>query len=109
MHERASVLALKRITALTCHLQCRQSRCDLPHQLAVPVQPQSSWAACLAHRSPPSPPPLPCPATHGSHQIVNNTYPPGLGEPLNVILSAESDPAVLVDSLYDGGFQNYML
>jgi hypothetical protein len=44
-----------------------------------------------------------------SHQVVNNTYPPGLGEPLNVILSSASDPAVLKDSLYDGGFQNYML
>lgn len=44
-----------------------------------------------------------------THQVVNNTYPPGLGEPINVILSADSDPAVLVDSLYDGGFQNYML
>ncbi|CAK9779616.1 hypothetical protein CC85DRAFT_288971 [Cutaneotrichosporon oleaginosum] len=41
--------------------------------------------------------------------VVNNTYPPGLGEPLNVIISTESDPAVLKDSLYDGGFQNYML
>ncbi|BEJ11017.1 hypothetical protein CspHIS471_0104390 [Cutaneotrichosporon sp. HIS471] len=41
--------------------------------------------------------------------VVNNTYPPGMGEPLNVIISADSDPAVLKDSLYDGGFQNYML
>ncbi|BEI79945.1 hypothetical protein CcaverHIS002_0104740 [Cutaneotrichosporon cavernicola] len=41
--------------------------------------------------------------------VVNNTYPPGMGEPLNVIVSANSDPAVLKDSLYDGGFQNYML
>ncbi|KAL1408791.1 hypothetical protein Q8F55_005604 [Vanrija albida] len=40
---------------------------------------------------------------------VNGTYPPGLGEPLNVIISANSDPEVLVDSLYKGGFQNYML
>lgn len=32
-----------------------------------------------------------------------------MGEPLNVILSADSDPAVLKDSLYDGGFQNYLL
>lgn len=42
-------------------------------------------------------------------QIVNNTYPPGQGEPLNVIVSGDSDPQVLVDSLDNGGFQNYML
>ncbi|TXT10601.1 hypothetical protein VHUM_02106 [Vanrija humicola] len=41
--------------------------------------------------------------------IVNGTYPPGLGEPLNVIISANSDPEVLVDSTFKGGFQNYML
>jgi len=41
--------------------------------------------------------------------IVNGTYPAGLGEPLNVILSAESDSAVLVPSLFDGGYLNYML
>ncbi|WOO82437.1 uncharacterized protein LOC62_04G005926 [Vanrija pseudolonga] len=41
--------------------------------------------------------------------IVNGTYPPGLGEPLNVIISADSDPEVLVDSTFKGGFQNYML
>ena len=45
--------------------------------------------------------------THG--QIVNGTYPAGLGEPLNVILSADSDKEVLVKSLNDGGFLNYML
>lgn len=44
-----------------------------------------------------------------TYQVVNDTYPPGLGEPINVILSAKSDPEVLIDSLYDGGFQNYML
>ncbi|RSH78561.1 uncharacterized protein EHS24_002287 [Apiotrichum porosum] len=41
--------------------------------------------------------------------IVNNTYPAGQGEPINVILSGTSDAQVLVDSLDDGGFQNYML
>ncbi|WWC61719.1 uncharacterized protein I303_104304 [Kwoniella dejecticola CBS 10117] len=41
--------------------------------------------------------------------IVNGTYPAGLGEPLNVILSADSDKEVLVKSLDDGGFLNYML
>ncbi|KAL7421710.1 hypothetical protein Q5752_003480 [Cryptotrichosporon argae] len=41
--------------------------------------------------------------------IVNGTYPAGLGEPLNVIISAQSDPAVLVQSQDNGGFNNYML
>lgn len=42
-------------------------------------------------------------------QIVNGTYPAGLGEPLNVILSGDSDDEVLAKSLDDGGFLNYML
>ncbi|KAK4688564.1 hypothetical protein P7C73_g1548, partial [Tremellales sp. Uapishka_1] len=41
--------------------------------------------------------------------IVNGTYPAGLGEPLNVILSAESDAAVLQQTTADGGFLNFML
>jgi hypothetical protein len=40
---------------------------------------------------------------------VNGTYPAGLGEPLNVILSANSDKDVLVKSTDNGGFLNYML
>lgn len=40
---------------------------------------------------------------------MNGTYPAGLGEPLNVILSGDSDAAVLVKSVDDGGFLNYML
>lgn len=38
-----------------------------------------------------------------------DTYPAGLGEPLNVIISANSDKAVLVDSTNNGGLQNYFL
>lgn len=64
-------------------------------------QPTETTHRSLSHHTPHLPP--------NSRQIVNNTYPPGLGEPLNAIVSADSDPAVLVDSLYDGGFQNYML
>lgn len=37
------------------------------------------------------------------------TYPMGLGEPLNAILSANSDSAVLVDQMEDGGLQNYFI
>ncbi|KAH9979891.1 hypothetical protein BGW80DRAFT_1271078 [Lactifluus volemus] len=40
---------------------------------------------------------------------VNNTFPPGLGEPINVILLGTSDPAVLVDQQTDGGYRNYLL
>jgi hypothetical protein len=40
---------------------------------------------------------------------VNNTYPAGLGEPLNIILSGDSDDDVLVQSADNGGFLNYML
>lgn len=32
-----------------------------------------------------------------------------MGEPLNVILSGDSDAEVLVKSVDDGGFLNYML
>lgn len=41
--------------------------------------------------------------------IVEETYPAGLGEPLNIILSGNSDDAVLVDSELDGGFRNFWL
>ncbi|CED82398.1 hypothetical protein [Phaffia rhodozyma] len=41
--------------------------------------------------------------------IVNETYPAGLGEPLNMIISANSDAAVLVDSADNGGLRNYYL
>ncbi|KAG9096262.1 hypothetical protein FRC06_008861 [Ceratobasidium sp. 370] len=37
------------------------------------------------------------------------TFPAGLGEPLNVILSAKSDSAVLVDREDKGGLRNYFL
>lgn len=40
---------------------------------------------------------------------VPDTFPAGLGEPLNVILSANSDAAVLVDQENDGGLRNYYL
>ncbi|WVF71612.1 hypothetical protein IAT40_006420 [Kwoniella sp. CBS 6097] len=51
------------------------------------------------------------PADGGGYMltIVNGTYPEGLGEPLNIILSADSDKEVLVKSLDDGGYLNYML
>ncbi|WVW83712.1 hypothetical protein I302_105733 [Kwoniella bestiolae CBS 10118] len=51
------------------------------------------------------------PADNGGYMltIVNGTYPAGLGEPLNVILSADSDKEVLVKSTDKGGFLNYML
>ncbi|KAJ9103668.1 hypothetical protein QFC19_004243 [Naganishia cerealis] len=41
--------------------------------------------------------------------LANNTWPEGLGEPLNAILSAESDARVLDVNVDQGGFLNYML
>ncbi|OCH87727.1 hypothetical protein OBBRIDRAFT_781260 [Obba rivulosa] len=38
---------------------------------------------------------------------VPDTFPAGLGEPLNAIISASSDPLVLVDQQTDGGMRNY--
>ncbi|WVQ99268.1 hypothetical protein IAU59_006400 [Kwoniella sp. CBS 9459] len=51
------------------------------------------------------------PADGGGYMltIVNGTYPAGLGEPLNIILSADSDKEVLVKSPDNGGYLNYML
>ncbi|KZP18934.1 hypothetical protein FIBSPDRAFT_911537 [Athelia psychrophila] len=40
---------------------------------------------------------------------VNNTYPPGQSEPVNVILAGTSDSAVLVDQSNDGGLRNWYL
>ncbi|KAL5512704.1 hypothetical protein ACEPAG_2970 [Sanghuangporus baumii] len=37
------------------------------------------------------------------------TYPMGLGEPINAILSAKSDAAVIVDTMQNGGLQNYFI
>lgn len=42
-------------------------------------------------------------------QVVNNTFPAGLGEPLNVIVSGASSSEVLQDSLEQGGFLNWAL
>ncbi|KAJ3735896.1 hypothetical protein DFJ43DRAFT_763779 [Lentinula guzmanii] len=41
--------------------------------------------------------------------IVDGTFPAGQGEPLNIIISANSDQAVLVDQETDGGLRNYWL
>ncbi|EIN12672.1 hypothetical protein PUNSTDRAFT_97478 [Punctularia strigosozonata HHB-11173 SS5] len=38
---------------------------------------------------------------------VSNTFPAGQGEPLNAIISANSDKAVLVDQSTSGGLRNY--
>lgn len=40
-------------------------------------------------------------------QQVQNTYPAGLGEPINVIISAYSDSAVLQSTVSNGGVINY--
>ncbi|KZT11875.1 uncharacterized protein LAESUDRAFT_733810 [Laetiporus sulphureus 93-53] len=38
---------------------------------------------------------------------VDDTYPAGQGEPINVVISADSEASVLVDQEIDGGLQNY--
>jgi len=50
------------------------------------------------------------PAQNGGSELtqVVDTYPPGLGEPLNAILSANSHPAVLIDQQTNGGFRNWL-
>jgi hypothetical protein len=40
---------------------------------------------------------------------VPNTFPAGLGEPLNAIISANSDPDVLNDREDQGGLRNYFM
>jgi hypothetical protein len=55
---------------------------------------------------------IPCSYSYFGHrnkQSVPGTFPEGLGEPLNVILSGNSDPAILVDQEKDGGLRNYFL
>ena len=42
-------------------------------------------------------------------QTVPGTFPAGLGEPLNVIISGNSDSDVLKDQETDGGLRNYFL
>ena len=36
-----------------------------------------------------------------------DTFPAGLGEPINTIITADSDSEVLVDSADNGGLRNY--
>ena len=40
---------------------------------------------------------------------MNDTFPPGQGEPLNIIISGNSDPRVLVDAQPKGGLINFFL
>jgi hypothetical protein len=40
---------------------------------------------------------------------VQNTFPAGQGEPVNIIISGHSDPTALVDREEDGGLRNYFL
>ncbi|KAJ3766713.1 hypothetical protein EV361DRAFT_865170 [Lentinula raphanica] len=51
------------------------------------------------------------PLSNGGSMLtfVDGTFPPGQGEPLNIIISGNSDEAVLVDQETDGGLRNYWL
>lgn len=44
-----------------------------------------------------------------SSQTVPDTYPAGLAEPINVIISNHSSPRVLADTMSNGGLYNYMM
>lgn len=77
----------------------------------------------VAARGPPTGPPIPAlpphkrstnygyynPMDDGGSMLtqVQGTYPPGLGEPINVIISAYSDSQVLQHTLSNGGLINY--
>ncbi|KAG2138604.1 uncharacterized protein EDB93DRAFT_1322318 [Suillus bovinus] len=75
--------------------------------------------AMVAARGPSTSPPAPAPPPHkrstnygyyipmdGGGE-VQDTYPAGLGEPINVIISAYSDSQVLQNTLDNGGLINY--
>ncbi|THU83910.1 hypothetical protein K435DRAFT_971386 [Dendrothele bispora CBS 962.96] len=51
------------------------------------------------------------PRDHGGSwlTVVDGTFPPGQGEPINMIISGNSDEAVLQDREEDGGLRNYWL
>ncbi|KAI0927338.1 hypothetical protein AcV5_007895 [Taiwanofungus camphoratus] len=51
------------------------------------------------------------PSSNGGRWLtaVDDTFPPGQGEPLNAVISAYSDSMVLVDQETDGGLLNYFL
>ena len=42
-------------------------------------------------------------------QYIDTEWTVGLGEPVNAILSAKSDPQILIDQETDGGLRNYFL
>ena len=73
----------------------------------------SMLLVCLADPTPDPffpKPNLPGRYTHSTtlmKQKVENTWPSGLGEPLNLIISNASDRRVLQPSMMDGGLYNY--
>lgn len=73
----------------------------------------SSWRRVTASSSSRNVPPQGYynPADKGGSMLdqVPDTIPPGQGEPLNVIISGASDPAVLLSSQVGGGLLNYYL
>lgn len=42
-------------------------------------------------------------------QYIDTEWTVGLGEPVNAILSAKSDPQIMIDQETDGGLRNYFL
>ncbi|KAG2046575.1 hypothetical protein BDR06DRAFT_899005, partial [Suillus hirtellus] len=89
---------------------------------AVLITAPSPMPAMVSARGPPTSPPAPArphkrstnygyynPMDGGGSMLsqVQDTYPPGLGEPINVIISAYSDSQVLQDTTANGGLINY--
>ncbi|KAH9976550.1 hypothetical protein BJV74DRAFT_861849 [Russula compacta] len=81
-----------------------------PFFVAVSAYPNPPPSSPFAKRSNVPPQGFYDPREHGGSWLtqVNNTFPPGLGEPINAVLLATSDPAVLVDQQSSGGFRNYL-
>ncbi|WRT63434.1 uncharacterized protein IL334_000339 [Kwoniella shivajii] len=48
------------------------------------------------------------PILNGGSMLAYGDWPPALGEPLNIIISNQSDPRVLVETMQEGGLYNYL-
>jgi len=79
--------------------------------VAVAANPNHQHSRRLAMRNNVPPQGFYDPSKSGGSWLtkVNNTFPPGLGEPINIVILASSSPAVLVDQQTDGGLRNYFL
>ncbi|TBU31788.1 hypothetical protein BD311DRAFT_804267 [Dichomitus squalens] len=84
------------------------SRADYPKQVRTP---SPLWRRASSSSPPRSVPPAGFynPNDSGGKMLTVAPNTGGLGEPLNIIVSGNSDETVLVDSEDNGGFRNYMI